>query len=175
MFGQICVQVCEYWRPYLLAVGYNCALGMASFRSLYARVSACAARLASPFYSSVFLRPFSCHSLGNITARAPTRSPQGHRARQNAAKNPADLHAGRFARRAQARVAAEGNARGSRRASAPRASSTRSRVSGEEGPPLPRPRTAAPAAGPWPPAGRPSPERSEAERGASVAARQRRA
>jgi hypothetical protein len=32
-------------------------------------------------------------------ARAPTRSPQGGRARQNAAKNPADLHA-------------EGNARG---------------------------------------------------------------
>ena len=42
-----------------------------------------------------------------ISARAPTRSPQGGRARQNAAKNPADLHAGRFARRAQARVASE--------------------------------------------------------------------
>ena len=39
-------------------------------------------------------------------ARAPTRSLQGHRARQNAAKNPADLHAGRSAcrRQAQARV-----------------------------------------------------------------------
>jgi len=30
-----------------------------------------------------------------IPARAPTRSPQGQRARQNVAKNPADLHAGR--------------------------------------------------------------------------------
>ena len=38
-----------------------------------------------------------------------------------------------------------------------------------------RPRPAAPAAGPWPKRGRPSPERREAERGSSVAARQRRA
>ena len=37
--------------------------------------------------------------LKKMNARAPTRSPQGGRARQNAAKNPADLHA-------------EGNARG---------------------------------------------------------------
>ncbi|OQC58835.1 MAG: hypothetical protein BWX54_00909 [Verrucomicrobia bacterium ADurb.Bin018] len=61
------------------------------------------------------------------SARAPTRSPPtrfvvgGTRARQNAAKNPADLHAGRFARRAQARVAAESrprreSGRGARRA-----------------------------------------------------------
>ena len=61
------------------------------------------------------------------------------------------------------------------RASAPRASSTRSRASGEDSRPLRRPRPAASAAGPWPKRGRPSPERREAERGSSVAARQRRA
>ena len=111
--------------------------------------------------------------------RAPPPEARG-RARQNAAKNPADLHAGRFARRAQARVAAEGNARGARRARpdhevSREASSTRSRVSGEEGPPLPRPRTAASAAGQWPPAGAAIPsdaKRSEVE---DLAARQRRA
>ncbi len=123
-----------------------------------------------------------------IPARAPTRSPQGQRARLNAAMNPADLHAGRFARRAQARVASE------RR----RASSTRvppwipttkwvGMTAGEVPSPVRRPRPAASAAGPWPEPGRRkrwhaeearasrSPERREAERGSSVAARQRRA
>jgi len=108
-----------------------------------------------------------------IPARAPTRSPQGGRARQNAAKNPADLHAGRFARASGHRPAW--------RASAPRASSTRSRASGEEGPPLPRPRTTALArlwrasGGAVAASGAAIPERREAERGSSVAARQRRA
>ena len=64
-----------------------------------------------------------------------------------------------------------------------RASSTRSPAVDAEGvtagrgmaSPRRRPRTAALAAGPWPKRGRPSPERREAERGSSVAARQRRA
>ena len=111
-----------------------------------------------------------------IQARAPTRSPQGGRARQNAAKNPADLHAGRFARRAQARVGAEGKARG-RGERVPTAKRVGKRVppaaanSGEDSRPLRRPRPAASAAGPWPKRGRPSPERREAERGSSTAAR----
>ena len=114
-----------------------------------------------------------------IPARAPTRSPQGHRARQNAAKNhagsvvnPADLHA-------------EGNARGARRAkSRPRresgrASSTRSPAVDAEGvtagrgmaSPRRRPRPAASAAGPWPKRGRPSPSSAHALRGSSTAPR----
>ena len=100
-----------------------------------------------------------------ISARAPTRSPQGGRARQNAAKNPADLHA-------------EGNARGGgERAPAsefhPEPSRGRRRRDGgaRKASPRRRPRHAAPAAGPWPKRGRPSPERREAERGSSIAAR----
>ena len=99
-------------------------------------------------------------------ARAPTRSPQGGRARQNAAKNPADLHAGRFARRAQARVAAEGNARGGGE-----------RAHRERVPPQPRqrrgqppPAQAAPSrvsGGAVAEAGAAIPERSEAERGSA--------
>jgi hypothetical protein len=108
-----------------------------------------------------------------ISARAPTRSPQGGRARQNAAKNPADLHAGRFARASGHRPAW--------RASAPRASSTRSPPStpqacwrGEDSRPLRRPRPAASAAGPWPKRGRLSPsdaKRSEGQRSGAAAPR----
>ena len=56
-----------------------------------------------------------------------------------------------------------------------RASSTRSRASGEDSRPLRRPRPAASAAGPWPKRGRLSPSGARAPRGSSVAARQRRA
>jgi len=108
-------------------------------------------------------------ALSNLAAaRAPTRSPQGGRARQNAAKNPADLHAGRFARASGHRPAW--------RASAPRASSTRSRASGEDSRPLRRPRPAASAAGPWPKRGRLSPsdaKRSEGQRSGAAAPRVR--
>ena len=101
------------------------------------------------------------------------------RARQNAAKNPADLHAGRFARRAQARVAAEGNARGggerTHRERAPPGAQpwtpTTKCVGMTAGrgmaSPRRRPRHAAPAAGPWPKRGRLSPsdaQRSEGQR-----------
>ena len=90
-------------------------------------------------------------------ARAPTRSPQGGRARQNAAKNPADLHAGRFARRAQARVASERTASEfhpqprQRRGQPPPAQAAPSRVSG----------------GAVAEAGAAIPERREAERGSA--------
>jgi hypothetical protein len=103
-------------------------------------------------------------------ARAPTRSPQGGRARQNAAKNPADLHA-------------EGNARGGgERAPAsefhPQPSRGRRRRDGgaRKASPRRRPRPAASAAGPWPKRGRPSPseaKRSEGQRSGAAAPRVR--
>ena len=119
-----------------------------------------------------------CQGCGNKTAfwlrfgedaRAPTRSPQGGRARQNAAKNPADLHA-------------EGNARGARRAERQRASSTRSPAVDAAGvtagrgmaSPRRRPRPAARAAGLWPKRGRPAPsdaKRSEGQRSGAAAPR----
>ena len=109
---------------------------------------------------------------GNYDARAPTRSPQGGRARQIAAKNPADLHAGRFARRAQARVAAEGNARGAgeraHRERVPPAAAN----SGEEGPPPAKAAHRRASGGAVAEAGAAIPR---AKRGASIAARQRRA
>ena len=96
------------------------------------------------------------------------------RARQNAAKNPADLHAGRLARRAQARVAAEGNARGGGE-----------RAHRERVPPAAAPaaRTAAPCAGRAQPRqrrgrgrqrGRPFPSGAHAPRGRRSSGAQRR-
>ena len=109
-----------------------------------------------------------------LEARRAEPPQAAKRAWQNAAKNPADLHAGRFARRAQARVAAEGNARGGgERAPAsefhPEPSRGRRRRDGgaRNGQP---PAQAAPSrASGWAvaEAGAASPERSEAERGSA--------
>ncbi len=100
----------------------------------------------------------------------PHPKPAGRKsAAESREEHPADLHAGRFARRAQARVASE------RPASEfhPEPSRGRRRRDGgaRKASPRRRPRHAAPAAGLWPKRGRPSPERREAERGSTPAAR----
>ncbi len=102
-------------------------------------------------------------------------------ARQEGARFAAAPHAGRFARRAQARVVAEalGRGRGERAKASeflPEPCRGRRRRDGgaRKASPRRRPRHAALAAGPWPKRGRPSPEPRQ-RRGAVGAARQRRA
>ena len=101
----------------------------------------------NPPFDSVRVKEDRSQYLRQEYARAPTRSPQGQRARQNAAKNPADLHAESRPRRVGARNGQ------------PPAQAAPSRASG----------------GAVAEAGAAIPERREAERGSSVAARQRRA
>ena len=97
-------------------------------------------------------------------------------ARQEGARFAAAPHAGRFARRAQARVVAEalGRGRGERAKASehhpePRRGRRRRDGGARKASPARRSRPDAQAAGLWPKRGRPSPERSEAERGSSAA------
>ena len=107
-----------------------------------------------------------------IRAR-PHPKPAGRKsAAESREEHPADLHAGRFARRAQARVASE------RPASEfhPEPSRGRRRRDGgaRKASPRRRPRPAARAAGPWPKRGRPAPseaKRSEGQRSGAAAPR----